>query len=185
MTSCNEEIDSQDAKTYQHQSVIIHLAVRLFSALSALSELTSAAITVSAPHTTMRVSKRVLNLASHPVTFRKQVSPLLYSLGLSYAAKHSPPFVAPNSMPGTLGFGARDGPEAQTKIAKWVDAMRALPAGRGELKPTEGDEGDGGWDEELQARVRKWGAGEDFFAIVDAGNFVSAIVLGGCRRWGE
>lgn len=122
---------------------------------------------------TMRVSKRVLNLASHPVTFQKQSPPLLYSLGLSYAAKHSPPFVLPQSLPGTLGFGAKDGQEAQTKIAKWVDSMRALPAGRGELQPTEGEVGDGGWDEELQGRVRKWGAGEDFFAIVDAGSFVS------------
>lgn len=104
-------------------------------------------------------------------------------MGLSYAAKQSPPFVHPNTLPGTLGFGAKDGPEAQTKIAKWVDGMRALPAGRGELKPTDGEEGDGGWDEELQGRVRKWGAGEDFFAVFDDGNYVSGCAIGGTMLW--
>ena len=41
--------------------------------------------------------------------------------------------------------------------------MLRLRAGRGELSSTV----EGGWDERLAAEVRKWGAGEDFFAVLD------------------
>lgn len=47
--------------------------------------------------------------------------------------------------------------------------MLNLRAGRGELRG--GIEG--GWDEGLGEETRKWGAGEDFFAVVDGGGWVS------------
>ena len=36
-------------------------------------------------------------------------------------------------------------------------------AGRGDLIASKA----GGWDEKMQDEVRRWGAGEDFFAVID------------------
>jgi hypothetical protein len=73
-------------------------------------------------------------------------------------------------------FGAplppKPAPKPKTKLTRWVEAMKLLPAGRGELRQTQNEQ-DGGWDEGLRERVWKWGSGEDFFAIVDGGNYVS------------
>lgn len=46
--------------------------------------------------------------------------------------------------------------------------MLRLRAGRGEL--VGGVEG--GWTEEMQEEVGRWGAGEDFFGLVDGGGYV-------------
>lgn len=106
----------------------------------------------------------------HPVT---QGPALTYALGLSYAAKQSPPFVPSSYQPGSAGFAGQ-----KTPLGRWVDLMKSLPAGRGELRKTNVEEGqedlsDGGWGIDTAWQVRKWGAGEDFFAVVDGGNFVS------------
>lgn len=114
----------------------------------------------------MRASLRVLSSAPSPASGTAR-STLTYSLGLSYAAKHSPPFIPAAAPPGTKGFAGSGG-----KLGKWVDTMRFLPAGRGELHPSSTDQ-DGGWDAGLRDEVLKWGAGEDFFAVVDGGGFVS------------
>lgn len=116
----------------------------------------------------MRATRRLLTtIPPPPVTGTPRPTALTYSLGLSYAAKQSPPFVPPNAFPGTLGFAGQP-----TKLGKWVDSMRALPGGRGDLRPSSTAE-DGGWDASLREEVLKWGAGEDFFAVVDGGAFVS------------
>jgi len=107
---------------------------------------------------------------------------LTYHLGLSYAAKQSPPFIPPNGRPASAGFATPLPGDKQldengaplppkSKLTKWVEGMKLLPAGRGELRASNAD--DGGWDQDLRERVWKWGAGEDFFAVVDGGNFVS------------
>jgi protein phosphatase PTC7 len=48
--------------------------------------------------------------------------------------------------------------------------MLTLRAGRGELQG--GTEG--GWSEEIQKDTRRWGAGEDFFALVEGCGYVSS-----------
>lgn len=50
--------------------------------------------------------------------------------------------------------------------------MLSLRAGRGELRG--GIEG--GWDEGLGEETRKWGAGEDFFALVDGVGWVGVSI---------
>lgn len=112
----------------------------------------------------MRATRRLLNAAANPVTHATQPPALVYNLGLSYAAKYSPPFVPASHEPESLGFAGKP-----SKLGKWVDAMRSLQAGRGVLRAREG-----GWDEGLQEEVRKWGAGEDFFGVEDSGQWVSA-----------
>ena len=46
--------------------------------------------------------------------------------------------------------------------------MLSLRAGRGELQV-----GEGGWSEAVGAEARRWGAGEDFFAIIEGSGDVS------------
>lgn len=121
----------------------------------------------------MRATRRLLNLAHHPVSTRAP-SPLVYNLGISYAAKHSPPFVPPNAHPASQGFAGQP-----SKLGKWVDTMKALPAGRGELEPTTDEEEAGKRELDLQVAVDKWGAGEDFFAVVSTDTFVSRGEAGG------
>lgn len=87
-------------------------------------------------------------------------SPAIYSIGLSYAGKDSPPFVPPNSKFPRTGFSNLPTGKSD-KIREWVRASGKLPAGRGELDSAVA----GGWTEEVKERVMKWGAGEDFFAI--------------------
>jgi protein phosphatase PTC7 len=116
----------------------------------------------------MRASRAVLNLA-HPVATRAP-PPLVYNLGISYAAKHSPPFVPPNAHPGSQGFAGQ-----ASKLGRWVDTMKALPAGRGELEPTKDEHEAGRRELDLQVAVNKWGAGEDFFAVVSTDTFVSRV----------
>ncbi|KAL1407770.1 Protein phosphatase 2C 7 [Vanrija albida] len=120
----------------------------------------------------MRLTRRLLN-AAHPVSHATQAPPLVYNLGLSYAAKYSPPFVPATETPESLGFAGKP-----TKLGKWVDAMRSLQAGRGVLRAREG-----GWDEGLQEEVQKWGAGEDFFGVVDSGQWVNIAVSDGVGGW--
>lgn len=118
--------------------------------------------------TSMRATSLLRSI--HPVT---QGPALTYALGLSYAAKQSPPFVPSSYQPGSAGFAGQ-----KTPLGRWVDLMKSLPAGRGELRKTNVEEGkedlsDGGWGIDTAWQVRKWGAGEDFFAVVDGGAFVS------------
>ncbi len=119
---------------------------------------------------TMRASRAVLNLA-HPA---RAPPPLVYNLGISYAAKHSPPFVPHNAHPGSQGFAGQ-----ASKLGRWVDTMKALPAGRGELEPTKDEHEAGRRELDLPVAGNKWGAGEDFFAVVSTDTFVSRRVRGG------
>lgn len=90
---------------------------------------------------------------------------LQYAIGLSYASKASPPFVPPKSQPEPYGFAGQ-----QSKLGRWVDGMLDLRAGRGELSGGV----EGGWTDAMQLESKRWGAGEDFFALVDNGGYVSA-----------
>lgn len=113
----------------------------------------------------VRASRSLLkNLSSNPVNHGTQASPLVYSIGLSYAAKASPPFVAPEAPVAKYGF------QNQThKLGRFVDEMMLIRAGRGEIN----EQAVGGWDPSVVARRIKYGAGEDFFGIVDGGGWVS------------
>lgn len=105
----------------------------------------------------MRISFRLCQLAqpAHQFTSYNHAT---YAIGLSYAGKNSPPYVSPNSRPPRYGFlGAR------SKVGEWVDRALGQRAGRGVLSQSVA----GGWDSEVQAEVKRWGAGEDFFCIVD------------------
>ena len=93
---------------------------------------------------------------------------LQYAISLSYASKASPPFVPPNSQPEPYGFAAQ-----QNKLGRWVDGMLNLRAGRGELSGGV----EGGWTDAMQVESKRWGAGEDFFALVDNGGYVSNVAI--------
>jgi protein phosphatase PTC7 len=113
----------------------------------------------------VRPSRTLLkNLASNPLSHATQAPPLVYSLGLSYAAKASPPFVSPEAEVPKTGFQGQN-----HKLGKWVDEMMLIRAGRGEIN----EQAVGGWDPSVVDRRIKYGAGEDFFGIVDGGGCVS------------
>ncbi|KAL7422405.1 Protein phosphatase 2C 7 [Cryptotrichosporon argae] len=119
----------------------------------------------------MRRTSRVLN--QHPVSHARARPSLFYSLGVSYAAKTSPPF---EHTPSTAGLAGRP-----SRAGRWVDGMLRLRAGRGDLRSG----GEGGWGDEAEmARaVRKWGAGEDFFAVLQAGAYTHLAVSDGVGGW--
>ena len=133
----------------------------------------SVSLLVHSMQSTIRCLKQTFD---HPITHSPGRPPLLFSLGLSYASKNSPPFVPPGSNPpksvppssqlranGRYGFAGQ-----RHRTARWVDDMLRLRAGRGELSSST----EGGWNERLAEEVRRWGAGEDFFAVVDSGSMV-------------
>ncbi|KAI9637688.1 phosphatase 2C-like domain-containing protein [Dioszegia hungarica] len=123
----------------------------------------------------VRPTSRLLKtLHPPPLSHAPSPSPLLYSLGLSYASKSSPPFVPPKSAYPTSGFARQ--PSA---LGRWVDEMLRLRAGRGEL--VGGVEG--GWTEEMQEEVGRWGAGEDFFGLVDGGGYTHLCLSDGVGGW--
>lgn len=70
----------------------------------------------------------------------------------------------PKSPYPTSGFARQP-----SQLGRWVDEMLRLRAGRGEL--VGGVEG--GWTEEMQEEVGRWGAGEDFFGLIDGAGYVS------------
>lgn len=109
-------------------------------------------------HFEMRVSIALRSAA------KASNSRLRYSVGLSYASKSSPPFVPPDAKPEVYGFASQP-----NKLGRWVDSMLLLRAGRGELA----DGIEGGWTEDVQLKTRAWGAGEDFFGLVEGGGYVS------------
>lgn len=86
-----------------------------------------------------------------------------YSIGLSYAAKYSPPFINPKQDIKPYGFAKQS-----NDVGKWVQQMLELTAGRGDLKASE---------EDLAEARRRWGAGEDFFGITNARGDVRTIPL--------
>ena len=87
-------------------------------------------------------------------------SPAVYSIGLSYAGKDSPPFVPPDAKYPKTGFGHM--PRAQGgAIRDWVLRSGEILAGRGEIHGGAA----GGWKEDVRDRVKAWGAGEDFFVV--------------------
>ncbi|ORY29690.1 phosphatase 2C-like domain-containing protein [Naematelia encephala] len=107
----------------------------------------------------MRISLSLLQRSSGPSSHSfSSHNHATYAIGLSYASKSSPPFVAPNSSPKRYGFAKH-----KTPIGHWVDYALSQPAGRGILSGGE----PGGWGEEIRKEVERWGAGEDFFCIVD------------------
>jgi len=117
----------------------------------------------------VRPSRTLLkNLASNPVNHGTQASPLLFNLGLSYAGKVSPPFISPDAEIPKTGFQGQ-----QHKLGKWVDEMMLMRAGRGEIN----EQAVGGWDPSVVDRRIKYGAGEDFFGIVDGGGWVSRLPM--------
>ncbi|KLT39579.1 hypothetical protein CC85DRAFT_288376 [Cutaneotrichosporon oleaginosum] len=124
----------------------------------------------------MRATRAILDLA-RPVSSRAP-PPLVYNLGISYAAKHSPPFVPHNAHPASAGFSGQP-----SKLGKWVDTMKALPAGRGELEPTKDEHEAGKRELDLQMAVNKWGAGEDFFAVVSTDTFTHIAASDGVGGW--
>ena len=101
-----------------------------------------------------------LTRKSHPFTAQ---SPATYHIGLSYASKNSPPFESPPH-PFQYGFANRQSSSGFTpKITSFITDSLSRPAGRGELN----EAAIGGWDERISLETRKWGAGEDFFCVVD------------------
>ncbi|EIW68416.1 hypothetical protein TREMEDRAFT_16396, partial [Tremella mesenterica DSM 1558] len=96
-----------------------------------------------------------------------------YSLGLSYASKDSPPFIHPQAGPKKAGFAGQN-----NKIGRWVEEMLSLRAGRGELEV-----GEGGWGEGNGEESKKWGAGEDFFTIVEGSGNTHLAVADGVGGW--
>ncbi|OCF40702.1 hypothetical protein I317_05474 [Kwoniella heveanensis CBS 569] len=116
-----------------------------------------------------------------------------YSLGLSYASKDSPPFIPPGQKAKPYGFlpyaqsaSSSNGSSAKeqggpSEIGRWVEEMMDLPAGRGELKSSE----KGGWAEETRDRVKKWGAGEDFFGVQNVGNDLHLNLSDGVGGWSD
>lgn len=117
----------------------------------------------------VRATRSLLkSLSNNPVIHATQNSPLVYSLGLSYAGKNSPPFISPDADVPKYGC------QGQThKFGKWVDEMMMLRAGRGEIN----EQAIGGWDPSVVDRRIKYGAGEDFFGVVDGGGSVLPIPL--------
>ncbi len=102
-------------------------------------------------------------------------SPPIYSIGLSYASKDSPPFVS-TSEPMPYGFAnQRDKHGRISQITSFVDASLSRPAGRGVLN----EAAVGGWDDRISLETKKWGAGEDFFCIAD--QYWNVSVSGGDR----
>ncbi|WVQ68547.1 uncharacterized protein L199_006756 [Kwoniella botswanensis] len=123
------------------------------------------------------------SIRSHNSSSNPTISPLYphsstysYSLGLSYASKYSPPFIAPNQKIEPYGFMHRDKDDG---IVRWVNEVMDFPAGRGEL--TSGQ--DGGWSQSVQKDVRKYGAGEDFFGIQRVGNDLHLSLSDGVGGW--
>ncbi|ORX38264.1 phosphatase 2C-like domain-containing protein [Kockovaella imperatae] len=103
---------------------------------------------------------RALKPLTSDYTFSSR-SPAIYSLGLSYASKNSPPFVPKNERAPRYGYAGYRNDHGAALISEWVKSSLDRRAGRGELtvdKP-------GGWDERLQDETRRWGAGEDFYAV--------------------
>lgn len=122
----------------------------------------------------MRSSPSLLRtLHTPPASHSLPVQGLTYALGLSYAAKYSPPFVPPDTKPPHQGFAGQ-----QNKVGKWVGEMLALRAGRGELQA-----GEGGWSEAVGAEARRWGAGEDFFAIIEGSGDTHIALADGVGGW--
>jgi protein phosphatase PTC7 len=79
----------------------------------------------------------------------------------------SPPFVKPEAEIPKTGFQGQS-----HKLGKWVDEMMLIRAGRGEIN----EQAVGGWDPSVVDRRIKYGAGEDFFGIVDGGGWVSQFL---------
>ncbi|OWZ64539.1 hypothetical protein AYX14_03932 [Cryptococcus neoformans] len=99
-------------------------------------------------------------------------SPLYsYSIGLSYAAKYSPPFINPKQDIKPYGFAKQS-----NDIGKWVQQMLELTAGRGDLKASQ---------EDLAEARRRWGAGEDFFGITNARGDLHITVSDGVGGWSD
>lgn len=119
----------------------------------------------------MRPSLRVRQLLASPLSRGPPFSSpnhATYALGLSYASKNSPPFVPSDSRAPRYGFaGTRygSGPNKGKKaeVGEWVERASLTRAGRGELSTAAA----GGWTEETQREVGKWGAGEDFFCLYE------------------
>ncbi|KAK4689614.1 protein phosphatase PTC7, partial [Tremellales sp. Uapishka_1] len=123
----------------------------------------------------VRPTARLLQtLHTPPIAHTPQGSSLIYSLGLSYASKSSPPFIPPQTKVPAYGFQGQ-----KNKVGKWVDAMLSLRAGRGELRGGV----EGGWDAKLGEETRKWGAGEDFFAIADGSGSTHLALSDGVGGW--
>lgn len=103
-------------------------------------------------------------------------SPAVYSIGLSYAGKDSPPFVPPRSQYPRTGFAHLPTGKSD-RIREWVRRSGDIPAGRGELQSAVV----GGWTKEAMESVRKWGAGEDFFSI-EAPGLEQSVSGAMCKR---
>ncbi|KAK8854563.1 hypothetical protein IAR55_003302 [Kwoniella newhampshirensis] len=100
-----------------------------------------------------------------------------YSIGLSYSSKSSPPFLQPGEKVRPYGFLEKQ----ETEIGKWVGQMMDLEAGRGELVSS----ALGGWGQDVRDQVRKWGAGEDFFAVQSVKGDLHLALSDGVGGWGD
>ena len=113
-------------------------------------------------HPSSRLLRQLEPLARALNPFTSQ-STATYHIGLSYASKNSPPFVS-SPHPFQYGFANRQSSSGLApKITSFIEDSLSRPAGRGELS----EAAIGGWDERISLETRKWGAGEDFFCVVD------------------
>ena len=114
-------------------------------------------------HVTLRRFRQLHHLARPKPIFVPQ-SPATFHIGLSYASKNSPPFIPSTSKSNSYGFAnLRDPNGFIPRITAFVEDTLSRRAGRGILDQT----AVGGWDDRIGLETRRWGAGEDFFCIVD------------------
>ena len=108
--------------------------------------------------------RRYLSPIHRPALPFTAQNPATYSLGLSYASKNSPPFVPIGSEAPQKGFAKRAERNGLIpRISAFVENGLSRRAGRGVLS----EAAVGGWDDRIALDCKTWGAGEDFFCILD------------------
>ncbi|WVO14559.1 hypothetical protein L204_102194 [Cryptococcus depauperatus] len=114
--------------------------------------------------------KRSLQSAStHPLYPNSPV--YAYSIGLSYAAKYSPPFIDPKQKVKPYGLERQN-----NDVGKWVKQMLDLNAGRGDMRASL---------VEVTETKKRYGAGEDFFSITNARGDLHLSVSDGVGGWSD
>ncbi|ODN73015.1 hypothetical protein L202_08413 [Cryptococcus amylolentus CBS 6039] len=94
-----------------------------------------------------------------------------YAMGLSYAAKYSPPFISTKQEIKPYGLDHK-----QDEVGEWVREMLDLNAGRGDIRASL---------EEIKEVRRKYGAGEDFFGLTSTRGDLHLAVSDGVGGWSE
>ncbi|WVQ77656.1 hypothetical protein IAR50_007344 [Cryptococcus sp. DSM 104548] len=94
-----------------------------------------------------------------------------YAMGLSYAAKYSPPFISTKQEIKPYGLDQKE-----DEVGEWVREMLDLNAGRGDIRASL---------QEIKEVRRKYGAGEDFFGMTSARGDLHLVVSDGVGGWSE